>query len=186
MLDHMIFAHEMDDGSVNTDVNATDVNYGTEQRDESASNSINDDDEEGMQGIDENGSSDDVTTNMTVFDNGSDDTNTTSNMEVMFDTTDENIVVVEAVECKPDFVDNAGESTIEIPTTPSKSSEKSSSSSTATNDKIANNMISCEYDGGEERDEDEEIIVRAEEVTKPTSVKMIKVSLVPSIPSTRK
>jgi len=177
MLDHMMFAHEMDDGSLNTDVNAIDVNYGTEQRDESASNSNNDDDEEGMLGIDENGSSNDVTALMTMFDNGSDDTNTTNNMEVMFDTNDENIVVVEAVECKPDFVDNDEGSTIETPSTPSKNSEKSNYSSTA-DDKIADNMISCEYDGGEERDEDEEIIVRAEEVTEPTSVKIIKVSLV--------
>jgi len=99
-------------------------------------------------------------------------------MEMMFDTSDENIVVVEAVECKPDFVENDGRSTIESPSTPSKNSEKSSYSSTA-DDKIADNMISCEYDGGEERDEDEEIIVRAEEVTEPTSVTMIKVSLVP-------
>jgi len=175
MLDHMMFAHEMDDGSVNTDVNATDVNYGIEQRDESASNSINDDDKAGIQGVDENGSSDDVTNNMTMFDNGSEDTNTTNNIEMMFDTNDENIVVVEAVECKPDFVDNDEGSTIETPSTPSKNSEKSSYSSTA-DDKIADNMISCEYDGGEERDEDEEIIVRAEEVTEPTSVKIIKVS----------
>lgn len=173
-----MFAHEMDDGSVNTDVNATDVNYGTEPRDESASISTNDDDEEEMQGIDENGSSDDVTANMTMFDNGSDDTNTTTNIETMFDTTDENIVVVEAVECKPDFVDNDGGSTIETPSTPSKNSEKSSYSSTTADDKTANNMISCEYDGGEE-----EIIVGTEEVSEPTSVKIIKVSLVLSVNS---
>lgn len=177
MLDHMVLAHEMDDGSINTDVNTTDINYGIEQRDESASNSINDDDEEGMQGIDENGSSDDVTANMTMFDNGSDDTNTTNNMEMMFDTNDENIAVVEAVECKPDFIEDDGRLIIERPTTPSKNSEKSSYSSTA-DDKITDNMISCEYDGGEERDGDEEIIVRKKGVTEPTSVTMIKVSLV--------
>ncbi|XP_026821043.1 uncharacterized protein LOC113559426 isoform X2 [Rhopalosiphum maidis] len=179
MLDHMMFAHEMDDGSVNTDVNATDVNYGTEQRDESASNSINYDDEEEMQIIDENGSSNEATANMTMFDNGSDDTNVTTNMEVLFDTSDDNIVVVETVECKPDFVDNDGGSTIETSSIPSKSSEKSSFSSTAADEKITDNMISCEYDGVEEPEEDEqvedeEIIVRAEEVTEPTSVKIIK------------
>lgn len=181
MLDHMIFAHEMDDGSVNTDVNATDANYGTEQRDESASNSINYDDEEEMQPIDENGS-DDATAN-TIFDNGSDDTNVTTNMEVLFDTNDENIVVVETVECKPDFVDNGRGSTIETSSTPSKSSEKSNYSNTAADEKINDSMISSDYDGVEERNEDEqmedeEIIIGSEEVTEPTSVKIIKVSLI--------
>lgn len=181
MLDHMMFAHEMDDGSVNTDVNATDANYGTEQRDESASNSINYYDEEEMQAIDENGS-DDATAN-TIFDNGSDDTNATTNMEVLFDTSDENIVVVETVECKPDFVDNGRGSTIETSSTPSKSSEKSNYSNTAADEKINDSMISGDYDGVEERDEDEqvedeEIIVTAEEVTEPTSVNTIKVSLI--------
>jgi len=179
MLDHMMFAHEMDDGSVNTDINATDANYGTEQRDESASNSINYDDEEEMQAADENGS-DDAIANI-IFDNGSDDA--TTNMEVLFDTNDENIVVVETVECKPDFVDNGRGSTIETSSTPNKSSEKSNYSSTAADEKINDNIISSEYDGVEERDEDEqvedeEIIVGAEEVTEPTSVKIIKVSLI--------
>jgi hypothetical protein len=183
MLDHMMFAHEMDDGSVNTDVNATDANYGTEQRDESASNSINYDDEEEIQAIDENCSSNEAIANMTMVDNGSDDTNATTNMEVLFDTSDDNIVVVETVECKPDFVDNDEGSTIETSSIPSKSSEKSSFSSTIADEKITDNMISCEYDGVEEPEEDEqvedeEIIVRAEEVTEPTSVKIIKVSLI--------
>ncbi|KAF0752403.1 Uncharacterized protein FWK35_00033964, partial [Aphis craccivora] len=182
MLDHMMFAHEMDDGSVNTDVNATDANYGTEQRDESASNSINYDDEEEMQAVDENGS-DDATAN-TILDNGSDDTNVTTNMEMLFDASDENIVVVETVECKPDFVDNSRGSTIETSSTPSKSSEKSNYSNTASDEKINDSLISSDYDGVEERDEDEqvedeEIIVTSEEVTEPTSVKIIKATLAP-------
>lgn len=173
----MMFAHEMDDGSVNTDVNATDANNGIEQQDESFSNSINDDDEEEMQGIDENGSSDDMTVNMTIFDNGSDDTNTTNNIEVLFGTSDKNIVAVETVECKPDFVDIDGGSTIQTPSTPIKNSENSAYNSIAADEKINNTLVSCEYDRSDERDggkqvEGEAIIARAEEV----SIKIIKVS----------
>lgn len=161
-----MFAHEMDDGSVNTDINATDVSDRNEQREDS----------EEIGGIHESGNSNDTTTNMEVFDNGSgDDMTTTSNMEVMFDSGDDNIVVVETVECKPDFEDNDSGTRNKTPTTPSKSSVKSSNSSTAADDKM-NIMISCEYVDGEEQDE--EIIVRTEERSESSEInlKIVKVS----------
>lgn len=173
MLDHMMFAHEMDDGSVNTDVNAADVSERNEQRE----------DDEDIGGPNDSGNSNDTTANEESFDNGSgDEMTTTSNMEVVFETSDENIVVVETVECKPDFEDSDQSARNETPTTPSQESVKSLNSSTTADDKM-NIMMSCESDYGEERVddeqvEDEEIIVGAGERSESPrlNLKILKVS----------
>lgn len=183
MLDHMIFAHEMDDGSVNTDVNSADVSYRSEQRSElnsTSNNGLQLDDEE-LRGIDETGSSNDTTHNMEVFDNGNgDNTTTTANMEVVFESSNESMVVVETIECKPNFIDNDCERMIESSMTPSKSSEQSSYSSI----NAENNMINCEYDDGKELEDDEQVeadedlVVAEEAIDSGTlNTKMTKVSV---------
>lgn len=118
MLDHMMFAHEMEDGSVNTDVNATDSSY----KNSSFSNSVDDDTCADFEEIEENG--DRTMASMVVSENGSfDDMPILANMEVVFETSDENIVVVETVECnKPNSEENDGETMTK--TTPCKSSGK--------------------------------------------------------------
>lgn len=175
MLDHMMFAHEMDDGSVNTDVNVADVSNRSEQN--SNSNVCRQMEDEELREIDETGSSHDTTPNMDVFDNGSgDDSVTTANMEVVFESSDENIVVVKTLDCKPNFDENDRERKIQTSMTPSKNSEQSTTD---------NNMISCEYDidkdqEDDEQVEDEEILVEAEEATKSEAVniKIAKVNII--------
>lgn len=164
MLEHMRFAHEMDNGSNKTYVNAAEVNGCFKQHNES--NSIEDvnmrEDDVVISGIDENGSSNDTT-----------------NMEVVFETSDENIVIYETVECKSNFNENDGEMTS---TTQNKNSEKNSYDSTITDEKINEIIITSEFDGTEEQKnnkqvDNEEIIVRAEEITEsaPVNVKIVKV-----------
>lgn len=182
MLDHMMFAHEMDDGSVNTDVNSADVSYRSEQHNElnsSPNNGLQLDDEE-LREIDEAGSSNDTTHNMEVFDNSNgDDTTTTPNMQIVFDSSDESMVVVETIECKPNFGDNDCERMVESSMTPSKSSEQGSYSSI----NIEDNMINCEYDGGKELEDGEQAeadddLSAAEEAMNSgaLNIKMTKVS----------
>lgn len=172
MLDHMIFAHEMDDGGLSIDVNSSDVNNKTGQPDKSSSNhedvdGVTQEDGEGMHSINETVSNYDSTE---VFNNSNhyhnnDSTNTT-NMEMIFDTSDENIVVVETVECKPDF--GHEEKTIEMSSTPRKHLETDSYDSEK-----------YEYQKDDEEIEKEEIIVNAEEANEQTSanVKIVKVSV---------
>uniref|UniRef100_A0A2S2Q2P7 Zinc finger protein n=1 Tax=Sipha flava TaxID=143950 RepID=A0A2S2Q2P7_9HEMI len=141
MLDHMMFAHEFDDGSVNTDFNASDINYQIGQRDESNSNSIieyEDNDER----IEECGSSNDTSVNMEMFDSGSgDNTTMISNMEVVYGTNDENLIA-ETVECKLGFDDNDGDTSVN---TTSKSFEK-----TRSDNNVNDSMVTCEYSDGED------------------------------------
>lgn len=136
MLDHMIFAHEMEDGSINID-----VNYKIEQQVESNCNSNDGENENGknlneIRGINENGTSKDIT-DMEVFDNGnSDNLTTTANMEVIFDTNNEN-TMVETVECKPDIsCDNTNDAKKKESIKLSKTSKKNCYENIATNDKI--------------------------------------------------
>lgn len=175
MLDHMMFAHEMDDGSVNTDVNVANVSYRAEQK--SKSNSGRRLEHKELRGIDETSISYDTTINMDVSDNGSgEDSTTTAKMEVMLESSDENIVMVKTFDCKSNFDDNDRERKIQTSITPSKNSEQSTAD---------DNMISCEYDidKGQENDEqveDEEILIGAEEITesKAANIKIAKVSIV--------
>lgn len=121
MLDHMMFAHEMEDGSVNTDLNATDSSY----KNSSFSNSIDDDMHEDFEETEENGDINNrATASVEMSDNGSvDDMPIMANMEVVFETSDENVVMVETVACnKPDSEENNGETMTK--TTPRKSSKK--------------------------------------------------------------
>lgn len=171
MLDHMMFAHEMDDGGINTDANATEINNQTRLQDESNSNNDETDkttqeDEKGLQTTSKtigNCDSVDVFNHNNHF--SQDNATNSTNMEIAFDTTDGNIVVVETVECKPDFC--VEEKTIKLPTTPRKGLEKSSYGSEKSDNQEIDEVI-----------EDEDIIVNAKEASKPTSVKIIKVSLV--------
>ncbi|VVC37480.1 Hypothetical protein CINCED_3A024789 [Cinara cedri] len=103
MLEHMTFTHEMDNGSVKTD-----VNDGFKECDES--NSIQDidmqeDNDVVIRAIDEKDSSNDTNT-----------------MEVMLENNDENILVFETVKCKSNLNENAKEPTLN---TPSKILDKS-------------------------------------------------------------
>lgn len=168
MLNHMLYAHELEDGGISTD-----INFRIEQQVGSNSNSndcdddehedLQEDDEEEIQRINENGSSNDTTTHMEVLDNCSgDDTTATANMESIFNTNDENIVVVETVECKPDFSGNDVDGT--VVRTSSKSSEKS------------NDIDSCEYD--DDREDDGETITSDVTESDKQNFKNVNVSLI--------
>lgn len=198
-----MFAHEMDDGSVNTDVNAADVSDRNEQQrredddydetgggggggvggesvpsesgvsyDDAAADheestfdngsSGGDDDHDGGGRDEEDGDDDDDDDEMTSA-NG--------NVEVVFETSDENIVVVETVECKPDFEDcrSAGgnhhdnDDDDDETTPPSHGYEGGVA---AADDKINVSMMSCESDDsfralvhGECMDDEEMVVV---------------------------
>lgn len=153
----MCDTHEMDGDSGKTDINGR-----TKPLDES--NLIEDvdmpEDNVKIRGVDENGSSNDTT-----------------NVEMVFESKDENIVVCETIECKSNCNENNSETTL---TTESKSLEKSSYGSTTTDEKM-NQISSEEQEGNEqivEQVEDEEIISKADEVTQsaPVNVKIVKVS----------
>lgn len=189
MLDHMMFAHELDDGSVNTDTNATEANYRIEQRDGLNSNS-NDievyprENHEEIHEIDETGSNKDMTANMEVFGSScNDDITTTTNMQMVFENSNDNFVLIETIECKPGSSDNDGTS---IQKTPSKSSEKSCCSSTTTKSKINDTMMKCDYRGVKKQEDKEclkndEIKVIIEEVMESqgeNSNKITKVSVI--------
>lgn len=158
MLDHMRFAHEMDDGNVKNDVNTTAINGSSKQYEESNSfQDINmqEEDVDNVRAIDENYSSSDTT-----------------NLEVMFESSDDNIVVYETVECKSNFNEHDREL--------SKSSEKSSFNSSIGDEKM--NEFH-EFDNTNTQDDNEQInneqiIVREEELSEPASVnvEIIKVS----------
>lgn len=187
MLDHMMFAHELDDGSINTDINATEANYRIEQRDELNSNS-NDveidprEDDEEIREIDEMDSCNDMTSNMEVFDNScSEDITTTANMEMVFETSNDNFVVVETVECKPSVCDEEG-----TQKTSNKSSEKISCNKTTTDNKINDIIKKCDSRCGKKQEDkehmkNEEIRVRTEDVMESqaeNSDKITKVSVI--------
>lgn len=174
MLDHMMFAHEMEDGSINTD-----VNYKIEKQVGSNSNSNDDEDEnakdhEEIQGINGN----DTTTDMEVFDNGScDNSRTRTNMEVLYDTNDDNIIMVETVECKPDFACND----IKIRDT-SKANRRSKNNcyeNTTVNDKNNDKINNCEYD---EKLDDEEMLSGLGDSTESAAVnhQIIQVNIINS------
>lgn len=169
MLDHMVFAHEFDNGSVNTDVNTSDINYRIGQRDESNSNSIIDYEDARENG--ESGSND-TSVNMEMFDNGNgDNTTTITNNEMVFGTNDENIIA-ETVECTLGLGDNDDDTT-----NTSKSFEKINfNSSSSSDDPINDMMVSCEYSEGEE---DDEITVKTTEASKSSIVNVkSKVSVI--------
>lgn len=155
MLKHMSHAHEMDGDSGKTDSNSR-----TKPLDET--NLIEDvdmpEDNVKIISVDENGSS-----------------NETTNAEMVFENVDENIVVYETIECNSNSNENVRE------TTESKSLEKSSYGITTTDEKM--NQISSEEEQEsneqvDEQVEDEEIIVRLDEVTQsaPVNFKIAKVS----------
>lgn len=112
MLDHMTFAHEIDDGnSVYTATDTSSQRNGS--KDDESMNLDNDDEPENDRetpSMDGNFSfsNDDVTNNLveSFDDNGSGDDDTilpTDNLETIFNTSDENMVVVETIEYKPCF-----------------------------------------------------------------------------------
>lgn len=180
MLDHMMFAHEFDDGSVNTDFNASDINYRIEQRDESNSNSIIDFEEtrDNDERTDECGSSNDTSVNMEMFDSGSgDNTTMISNMEVVWGT-NENFVD-ETANCKIVFDNNDGDTSVDTTneTNFEKSSFINSYNSTSSDNNINDVMVTCEYsdDGDDEHTEGDQIIVKAASERKSDRVN-IKVS----------
>jgi len=181
MLDHMMFAHEMDDSA---EVNSTDINDQTEQRDEFSSNSNityeNDgllDDRKSLK-TEENCSINNTTSSIETYENCRDNNTTAANMDVVFDTSEKNINMDKmVVECKPDFGEHDEDITMESSMTPSKSSEKSSY------DDINAEDISCEYNSGDdcednERVKDGDILMKAEEQTDLKLVKIIKVSII--------
>jgi len=182
MLDHMVFAHEMDDS---VEINSTDINIQTEQLDECNSlnsNNHNDNDDELLDNkkpseIEEYYSNNDTPPNTDSFDNqsGNDNDSIITNVNVLFDTNDDNINVVETVECKPDFVEHV-EDLIDNSLTLSQSSEKS-------NYDDINADIICEYQSSCEDNEhvkdDDSILVKGEELSK--SAKTVKVSIILTI-----
>lgn len=181
MLDHMLYAHEFADGSVNTDLNASDINYRMRQLDESNSNSINDfeDARESDQRLDDGGSnSNDTSVNIERFDNGSGDNSMmTTNIKVVYGTNDENIVT-ERVECKLGFDDKDGDTTIDTANTTSSSLEEINFNSKS-DTMLKDIMVSCEYSDGDEQEVDDEITVSATEASKSAGVNVrTKVSVV--------
>lgn len=158
----MAFAHEMDDGnSVYTATDTSSQRNGS--KDDESMNLDNDDEPENdreTSSIDGNFSlnNDDAPNNLVEsFDgNGSGDDDTiipTDNLETIFNTSDENMVVVETIEYKPDF-GTGGES--------SKSSE--------------NNI---EYESKGQVGGKETVVTKNNELAS-TNVKIVKVSVYPN------
>lgn len=174
MLDHMIFAHEMDDGF---EINSIHMNYRIEHRDKFNSNSNDNNwlliDDRKLTEIEKNCNRSNDTTPITeMFKNNTDTTMSNCNMEeeVVFDTSDENIKMLGAVECRLDFDDHDEDIAEEISMTPSKSSEKSNS------DIASNAGDICEYNSDEHNNGGK--LLKAMSAESPDIFKVSKKSLI--------
>lgn len=133
MLDHMTFAHEMDDGNSVYAATDTSSQRNGSKDDESMNLDNYDEPENDRESMDGNFSftNDDVTNNLveSFDDNGSGDDDTmplTDNVETIFNTSDENMVMVETIEYKPCFGTSKESSRV----TPYESNEQASGKAT--------------------------------------------------------